>query len=168
MTHQGPAFRHHGFHVTPARLLALLLPLCFCSVHGEPVYRWVDADGRVHFGDKPPPQGAEVIVMPVTPGIDADLDARRRRGMLLGEILGEDRAARERERRDDRQARLDRRMQCDQARQRLERMTRATYIYEDSGDPANPHILDEAERTTVEQSLQEQVRRHCGGAAPGF
>ena len=42
------------------------------SAAGEEVYRWVDDNGVVHFGDRPPQQKeAEVISLPQSPGISS-------------------------------------------------------------------------------------------------
>jgi murein DD-endopeptidase MepM/ murein hydrolase activator NlpD len=55
----------------PALLLAALLPVLACAgAHaGDKVYRWVDKQGRVHYGDRPPPANAapaRVRTIPVT------------------------------------------------------------------------------------------------------
>lgn len=166
MLDQAPTFRQLPARHALALCLALLPPICADTTAAEPVYRWVDADGRIQFGDRPPPEGAEPVIIRAAPGADAELESRRRRGALLGEILGEDRAARDAERRGDRQARLDRRAQCAQAQQRLARMTHAGFLYEDSGDPLNPRILDDAERAGIERNLRDLVQRHCGTGTP--
>jgi len=33
----------------------LLLTLCACVAHAQEMYRWVDQQGKVHYGDRPPP-----------------------------------------------------------------------------------------------------------------
>lgn len=160
-----PAGHRHASGTWRA-LAALLISLLCTSAHGDTVYRWVDADGRVQFGDRPPGAGAEIVDIPAPPQADADLDARRRRAVLLGEILEEDRTARDEDRRSERAAREERRVLCGRARARLAEAQRASYIYEDSGDPANPRILADSERATVEQTLSGEVRRHCGTESP--
>jgi glutaredoxin len=40
------------------RWLAVLIPLCACAAYAQ--YKWVDADGKVGYGDKPPP-GAQFV-----------------------------------------------------------------------------------------------------------
>lgn len=43
------------------KLACLLLPLCVVlSVDAQTVYRWVDKDGKVHYGDSPPPENKTV------------------------------------------------------------------------------------------------------------
>ena len=45
--------------LSPRRLLPVALSLLLgvgLATAGD-IYRWTDADGRVHYGDQPPPQG---------------------------------------------------------------------------------------------------------------
>lgn len=44
----------------PARWVALIVLLAAGLAHAE-MYRWVDADGRVHYSDSPPPRTAQQI-----------------------------------------------------------------------------------------------------------
>jgi hypothetical protein len=46
------------------RVIGLLLLTAFASAAAGPVRKWVDADGRIHFGDAPPPNAASVVVSP--------------------------------------------------------------------------------------------------------
>jgi hypothetical protein len=43
------------------KLACLLLPCCIAlSAQAQSVYRWVDKDGKVHYGDSPPPENKTV------------------------------------------------------------------------------------------------------------
>lgn len=44
-------------------LLVLLPALIALPVGADELYRWKDADGKLHFTDTPPPAGAETVVM---------------------------------------------------------------------------------------------------------
>ncbi|TDM06851.1 MAG: hypothetical protein C4K60_14590 [Ideonella sp. MAG2] len=63
-------------------LLLSLLPLAMLSVQAGELYRWTDAQGKVHFSDKPPKTGAgtaqrvEVNVPPVTEAQRQEAEAR--------------------------------------------------------------------------------------------
>lgn len=141
-----------------------MLQLALVAVPGycAEIYRWVDTEGRVHFGDDPPPEGAEQVEVNGSTAPDAGLAERRQRGTRISEILEEDRVGRVEARAAEIQARKDRQARCDRARQNLERAGRSSYIFRESGDPRNPDILDEAERQQYELSLLAEVRRHCG------
>lgn len=146
----------------PALVAALLLPVLLATTHAAPVYRWVDEAGRVHYGDQPPPEGAEAVEIPASRPADPGLAERRERGTRLSEIMEEDRVARDGARAAEIEEREVRQARCDSARRRLAEATRASYIYKNSEDPANPVILADAERHDLEQSLQTEVRHFCG------
>lgn len=143
-------------------MLLLVLALATVPGYSAGIYRWVDAEGRVHFGDDPPPEGAQQVEIKEPQSPDTGLAERRQRGARMSEILEEDRVGRDEARAAEIKAREDRQARCDIARRQLERAERSTYIYEESGDPQNPDILDEAERQQYQRSLLEEVRRHCG------
>lgn len=121
----------------------------------------MDAAGRVHFGDKPPSEGAERIVVDEAPAGDPELRERRERGERLSEILTEDRKARDGERDAASRATVERRTKCADARQRLERATNANVVFQETPDPLNPRVLEESERAAYEQTLKDAVRRYC-------
>lgn len=63
-------------------LLLLLLPLAVQSVQAGELYKWTDADGKVHFSDKPPKPSVgtattvEVKVPPVSEAQRQEANAR--------------------------------------------------------------------------------------------
>lgn len=128
----------------------------------DAIYRWVDAQGRVQFGDQPPPEGAERLEVAPAPAADTQLGQRRERGERLLDIMAEDRQIRDREKRAREQGADDRHARCDNARKRQSQAADANYIFHRTQDPANPRVLDEMERQKFEQDLQAEVKLHCG------
>jgi len=149
---------------TISRLLAALVcgAVIVPAFAGE-IYRWVDEHGRVHFGDEPP-ESAERVELAPAPAGDPKLQQRRERGELLLDVMEEDRRRRNAEQRADAQAEADRRSKCESARSRGAQAADANFIVRPTGDPDNPHYLDEAERLQFEQQIQAEIRRYCGGA----
>ena len=135
--------------------LVLLLSVSAGSHGGDAaVYRWVDADGRIHYGDKPPPAGAERVNIGPAPGPDPVLEHDREQSRKLLEVLDEDRwekqtgaAAAEKKRQHLAQ-------QCASIVQRLERVRNAGFIYERTDDPYNPRILSDTERQAETEKLE--------------
>lgn len=132
-------------------------------VLADEIYRWVDAEGRVHFGDKPPENAERVELTPVPAG-DPQLQQRQEREERLTEIMAEDRLRRDQERRTGAQADADRRSNCETARKRNSQAADANYILRPTSDPNNPYYLTDAERLEFEQQLQAEIRRYCGKA----
>ncbi len=154
-----------GYCSTISRLLAgLVCAAVIAPVFADEIYRWVDAEGRVQFGDKPPPEGAERLEPAPAPAGDPQLQQQRERGERLLDVMTEDRERRDDEQRAEQQAEAQRRSKCERARKTAAQAADVNFIYEPTGDPANPRILDEAERRDYEQQLQAEVRRHCGKA----
>ena len=54
-----------------------LMSLCSGAVAEQVVYKWVDEDGVVHFGDAPPDEAtaAEAVVIPKSPPVSSQLPA---------------------------------------------------------------------------------------------
>ena len=48
----------------PCMVLALALALSCAGVSAQQVYRWVDGNGRIHYGSEPPPGAAKAAVQP--------------------------------------------------------------------------------------------------------
>lgn len=140
-------------------LLLLALPV------KAQVYKWVDEQGRVHYGDKP--HGIEAQSVPVRPapttGPSAeppqDRDEAQRR--LLHD-LEQDRLEREeaRERKTQEQARRER--NCALARDRLRRLESAGLLY-DLDAQGDRRVLGDAERLAAEEQARRAVQQWCAG-----
>jgi hypothetical protein len=157
----------------------LVLSLCFAALPaGARMYRWVDAQGQVHYAQLPPAQGAyEVIDRPASappsspvpastpeqeqeqePAQAQDSETRR----FLDQAEAAERAAAEDKARQQ-QAQAEARTLCEQARQRLaqldERTARRLAVENPDGTMAR---MDEEEferrRAVAQQLIQENCR----------
>lgn len=125
------------------------------------VYRWVDADGVVHYGDKPPAdQDAEALPIRSAP---TDLEAtlreqvERERRLELADQLRAD-AAEDAAAEAEYEARLAR--SCEQARRRVATIESEPRLWrvDDSG---NRYVYNESERAAALAEAQAQVRDWC-------
>ena len=141
-------------------VIALLWIGVAAPAQGE-VYRWKDAEGNVHFGDRPPagsaPEALDLRAPPEAPSPTADRLERQQRYLDVTdqerrrEAAERERAAREQERREH---------NCRAARTRLERARNASVLYDDT--PQGRVVLDDAQRGAYTDSLREAVARWCG------
>jgi Domain of unknown function (DUF4124) len=150
--------------MTSPRLTWLLL---LCATASLPVsadvYRWTDADGRVHFGDRAPPTGAAVERIEASAGsatTDPELQRHRERSRKLLEVW-------DAERRDRNEAlaaaaveAAERDQACAQLRAELEQSRQAAYLVRKSADGARG-ILSSAEREQYERALADALAAHC-------
>ena len=126
------------------------------------VYRWVDTDGRVHFGDRPPADTqAEQIQVGEGASVSGDLEERGDRRERFLDVMEEQReedarAASERTREADKH-----RKNCAIASDRLRQIQDARFIFEPTADPDNPRILDESERAEYLARARKDVATWC-------
>jgi hypothetical protein len=152
------------------RILSTLLLLAVAAPATAELYRWTDANGRVHFSDTPPgKQKAEVLRAPVAtpPGTVApatgavssgDTTRHNREGRLQEAWRQEaEQKQREKEANDARQAEIAR--QCARLRNGLQASEgRVLYITQENGER---EYLDDAARQEHIEKAQRQLEEHC-------
>ncbi len=146
--------------------------LCLPAVRAGGIHRWVDADGVVHFGDRPPPGiQSETLAQPSRSESDSsatkrdarplDEAARRERRRRLLRAFEEER--RERAMREAEAARRaeQRRRACVQARDNLRSIRQASGLYrlDERGERV---FLDREARARAEARAEAEVARYCG------
>ncbi len=150
--------------MTLLRMTWLLLPCAAASLAANAeIYRWTDAEGRVHFGDRAPATGAAVQSIEAPAGSatpDPELQRHRERSRKLLEVWDTERrdrsaaaaaAALETEERD---------RACAQLRAELERSRHAAYLVHESAAGAR-EILDSGAREQYERGLADALAAHC-------
>jgi hypothetical protein len=145
----------------------LIWPLLLFAAASLPasaeIYRWTDAEGHIHFGDRAPAQGAAVqqIAVPAASATsDPELQRHREQSRKLLEVW-------DAERRDRREAAAaaavaaaERDQACAQLRTELERARHAAYLVRNTGAGAR-EVLGSAEREQYERGLADALAAHC-------
>jgi len=124
------------------------------------IYRWTDADGQVHYGDRPTSRSAEPVQLRPEPPPDPQAAARRGQRDKFLRAMQEDKAARAK-----RQHKADRKAahlaaQCRKARRHLQEYRRATYLYREDGSGGRK-VLSDSQRAAAVKKLQAQIEQHC-------
>lgn len=149
--------------ITVRWVCVLLLALMPVLGYGE-VYQWKDAQGRVHFGDRPPADAeAEALdvphkASPPTPAVDAQ--ERRQRQQRLIKVLEEKRLkkAEEKQKAKEQQEKLA--AYCKRLKIRIkdsERINRF-YRYDEAGE--RQYMSDE-QADRLRQSLKDKYQARC-------
>ncbi len=140
---------------------AILLLTAMGAGAGE-VYRWVDAQGQVHFGDRPDATASatriDVPSAPPRPGTE-DADRNRARSRLLqyyDEKQADERNAAAQGRRQQEAQEHD----CNRARRSLARYESFGRIFQEGPD-GQRHYLSAEERDQMIEHLREQVAQLC-------
>ena len=137
--------------------------LCMQSPAIAEVYKWTDAQGRVHYGDKPQSDKAETINLPskeppAVPHVSEDRLEKQRR--LLDAYAEERRLKREA----DEKARKDkeeRKRKCADLKDDLRNQENAGSIYRLDKDGKRVFLSHE-EREASTAELRKQVQEWCG------
>ena len=148
-------------------LFAILSCLLAPAVSAE-VYKWTDAEGRVHFGDRPPGRDAESVTIrgagkddandyqaPVTP---ADRAAKQRR---LLNAFEEERRQKQEQKDEARNKKMERQRSCAKARDELEGLLTHGRIYNLDKD-GNRVYLDGPGRDRAIADARREVEHRCG------
>ncbi|MCB1759233.1 MAG: DUF4124 domain-containing protein [Gammaproteobacteria bacterium] len=147
-----------------ATRLLLILAIFGASPAWCEIYRWTDADGRVHFGDRPQGASAEQVPVREAPPLPAQSPAlsgerQQQEHQRLIDALREEREAREQKRRQAEEREARRAQHCAHARNRLQRYRRGR-LYQPQEDGGRRYLND-LERQQELARADAEVERWC-------
>ncbi len=142
--------------------LFLLLLCCGASVQAE-AYRWVDENGKVHFGDRPP-RGVEKesIKLPESKSSTPVPSAAERRDKTrrLLEAWEEERRIEKEQEAKAAAEKAERRKRCHRAKNEL-RDLQAGGLFYDLDEDGNRHYLSDAELMQEQEHWRKAIQRWC-------
>jgi len=128
------------------------------------IYKWVDAKGRTHFGDKPPEANESTTTVEVTPpsspALDPNLVERRRKQQKLLEVFSGERKEREKLRREDKAYKAALKKKCAKTRRTLTAVDRANLLYKKDKD-GNRQYVNDAQREKLVRELKSSLKKNC-------
>jgi hypothetical protein len=131
---------------------------------GAGVYKWVDEQGRVHYGERPPEriQAQEMQIKEAPPDVSPieDEAGRRDKEQRLLRAFDEERAQKKELQQKSREEQEKRQRNCALARDRLRRYQNASSLY-NLDKQGERRTLSDAERSASEQRAQQDVARWC-------
>lgn len=138
-------------------LLPLTLSLAITPLGAAQVYKWVDADGVVHFGDLPQHREAQRLnvkpipasATPPPPAADTEADSDGAKQSAGGK--GADQKSGESP---------ETAVYCQRSREDLKRYEAAEQLSRED-EAGNPVILDDKEREALLQRVRKQVEKWC-------
>ncbi len=147
------------------RKMAVLVLLWACSLAASAaVYKWTDADGRLHFGDRPPQAGAETVPLPSAPASMAPVPSAEQRQENQNKLLNAFEAERQLNRAAQdkaQQEKAERERNCAEARERLQAGIRSSAMYQEN-EAGERVYFDEAQREQAIQRGRQDVEAWCG------
>ncbi|MCZ6771596.1 MAG: DUF4124 domain-containing protein [Proteobacteria bacterium] len=148
----------------PAAVVAVALSF-FISFQAEDVaagdvYKWVDENGKVHFGDKPQAEDAQVIEVKPSAPPAAGARQRHERTQRVLEAMTAEREEREHASQAAREEATRRKRKCGLARAELNRrQTSAHLFYRD--EEGNKRVIEGAEYDAAIQEARNAVTEWC-------
>ena len=139
----------------------LLLLIVAAQPVAAGVYKWVDENGQVHYGERPPATNqAKRMTLEGAPPPDPEAAERRERRELEDKTWKEERAKRKEEQARAREDAELRKRNCATARDNLNRYTIGGRIYR-TDENGERYYVDDEERASQRQKAQAQVDEWC-------
>ena len=140
-----------------AIIVAALLLLSF-SVKAE-LYRWTEADGKVHFSDRKPDAAEKEVEVESVEIKPINIDESHEAWQALNRVLPkEDRHQTQQQVRDNQQRAQEIERHCRGARQYLRDISGPVNFIDDDGNPVQ---VSERERQQRQAEMERYVKEHC-------
>ncbi len=145
-----------------------LIFICLAAVAQAGIYKWVDKNGQVHYGEKPSAsqKSEEIHVRDIgktanhTDKQSEEVHQEDKRTKLL-RAFEEERNLKKEQQQKDRQQAARRKRNCGIARDRLRRYQSASRVY-DVDEKGKRKFLPDSEREKSIQRARHEVNRWCG------
>lgn len=126
------------------------------------VYKWVDEDGKVHYGDRKPAGGVvgEALELEPAPSRDSDHAERALKQRRLLDAFDVERDQREQAEADAAAAKRKREETCTKLKRDLARFDRANIVYTRDASGARIYMSDE-EREAAATRARAWLEKHC-------
>lgn len=149
----------------PTTLLLAILACAAAPGFAAGIYKWVDKNGKVHFGDRPPGGAAQSQEVKIRDIPQADLNVpsnaeRRARQNLLLQSFEQDRADKKQAAAKEKERKQKLSRQCVRAKHNLEAIKRASHLY-DLDDSGKKIIRSDADRDKTTDDLEQAIAKNC-------
>ena len=128
------------------------------------VYKWVDDNGKVHYGDQPkasqPTVEMNIDDTTHAPSSSDDVLSREEKRERLLQSMEEDRVEKQEKREKQQAAKEQNRQKCNQYRDRMRHYERANSLYKLDKDGNRVYISD-ADRVSATKKLQAKIKKYC-------
>lgn len=128
------------------------------------VYKWVDDNGKVHYGDQPqvsqPTVEMNIDDTAPAPSFSDDVLSREEKRERLLQSMEEDRVEKQEKREKQQAAKEQNRQKCNQYRDRMRHYERANSLYKLDKDGNRVYISD-ADRISATKNLQAKIKKYC-------
>ena len=142
------------------RILLMAAPL----VVNASVYKWVDENGKVHYGDRPqggqPTVEIQVDTVPEAQPSPGDGMSRAEKRERLLQAMEEDRVEKQEQREKQKALSQQNKQKCNRYRDRMRHYQRASALYNLDNNGNRVYVSD-ADRTSATKKLQAKINKYC-------
>ncbi|MFD1216970.1 MULTISPECIES: DUF4124 domain-containing protein [Microbulbifer] len=125
----------------------------------QELYRWVDEDGKVHFGDRPPAEVQAKSIKAQLKPVNGAAPTRREDFPDLDREKKIEQEYQAKKRAQHSRSEQQRRTACAQARKQLKILQGRVYFVDEAG---NESTISERQRVEEARKLEAQIRQLCG------
>lgn len=136
------------------KLALVVLVMLSCTAQAE-VYRWTDANGKVHYGDKKPAEAAENITEKVK---KTNVDTSTAEHQKLETLFRKENAADRDYQAQQAQPNQDLLQRCAEAKDYLYKISGRVQFLDDDGKPVH---ISESERDHRAKEMQNIIKENC-------
>lgn len=148
--------------------MVLLCVLFMAPTHAAGIYKWVDAEGNVHYGEQPPSEGAKEMRIHSSGGANQDdksaslkknIDPKTQRDKMIQALQG-DRLARQEKKQKQQQKKNKIKQQCAQVKDTLRRYRHSAGLYKLDAD-GNRISLPDSVKQAETKRMQAEIKKWC-------
>jgi hypothetical protein len=144
-----------------AIILTSICLVVIVSVTGyADVYKWVDEEGRIHYGEKPPVEDAVRIEIRETPEVDDTYQQQGIDQQKLLQIYEEERSLKKEEQLKAEKEKVERKKQCEALAVELNNLKQGGIFY-DLDKNGERKYYSESELAAYIEKLQSDYNKHC-------
>lgn len=152
----------------PRWMKSLLMMVCLLALlpaAAADVYRWTDENGQVHYGQRPPPSGADRLELPETgaieAGVDTEIQQRRARQQRLLDSYDYEREQKRAEQAREAEDRQQAATRCAKLQQYWRRLSYGGPVYHTGADGEREYLSDQ-QRAAEKAKIRPAFVRACG------
>ncbi len=135
--------------------------LFFVNTVFSEVYKWVDDDGKVVYGDKPTTSNAEKIKIKDAPEKDQLYQERFKKQQKLLNVIQEERDEKISLKKEEKEKKVQQKLKCAEIIKALQKTKDASFLYEKTDNPDNPKFLSDEERKIEEEKYEKYIQKNC-------
>ncbi|HTT07303.1 MAG TPA: DUF4124 domain-containing protein [Gammaproteobacteria bacterium] len=142
------------------RMLSLLPLLAPVTASYAEVYKWVDEQGKVHYGDHPGNARSQPVQIQAAPQPDPDSAERREKSQKLLNEYSDDQTEQKKQQESREKEAAQRKVNCELAKKNLDTYEHAATLYTTDKDGERHNLTDDEYKKAIETS-HANVKKWC-------